>query len=208
MAATPPFGAILAGGKSRRFGSPKALATLGDETILARVLRAHVAAGLSTFIVADEAGKFAEHGVPVLVDLVPGAGPLGGLHAALSRVVEAGGDGVCVTGCDTPFLEPGMLRALLENSPGHDAVVVVDDRTANRHPHIAWYSTTAMPIVEEAILNRDLALHRFVDRLPNALLLSASRLPLRRPSATALLNVNTRADLEIALEHLDRYPDT
>lgn len=206
--ATPQFGAVLAGGKSRRFGSPKALARLGDETILARVLRAHVTAGLSTFIVADEAGRFAEYGVPVTADLEPGAGPLGGLHAALSHVAGAGGEGVCVTGCDTPFLEAGMLRAILDRSPGHDAVVVVDEQMANRHPLIGWYSTTTIPIVEESILNRDLALHRFVDRLTNPLLLPAPELPLRRPAQVALLNVNTRADLMIALEHLDRYPDS
>lgn len=183
------------------------MALLGNETILARVLRAHTDAGLSPCIVSDAPGKYVEFGTAVLVDQFPGVGPLGGLHAALDHVARLGGEGVCVTGCDLPFLEAGMLRAILDHRNGYDAIVVVYERAPARRPLIGWFSATALPVVTEAIAHRDLAYHRLLERLPNNLALRASEMPLRHAPEIALSNVNTREDLNIALDYVHRHPD-
>jgi molybdopterin-guanine dinucleotide biosynthesis protein A len=202
------FSAILAGGRSRRFGSPKAFEILGGETILARVIRAHRSAGLAPSIVADDAAKFAAYEAPVVVDLVHAAGPLGGLYSALRHVLETGGEGVCVTGCDLPFLEGGMLRAVHDRRDTHDAVVIVESGTPGRRALIAWYAAATLPVVEQAIAEHDLSLHRLIDRLENPLLLPVSDIPLDRPPAVALTNINTREDLRVAIEYLQHHPDS
>ncbi len=202
------FGAVLAGGKSRRFGSTKALAELGGQSILDRVIGAHLAAGLTVFVVADREDRFPECKVPVIGDEVAGSGPIGGLHAALRHAHERGGAGVCVTGCDTPFVEKGVLEALVEASRGNDAVVIFDERRDSAQPLIGWYSTRLFGGVESAIADHDLAMNRFLSRIPKLRFLHTSELRLARPVDTVFLNVNRPADLDVAREYLELHPDS
>lgn len=99
---------ILAGGRSLRFGSDKALAILDG-----RPLIAHVAAAL-----AREAEAVAVAGrdwppFPRLHDLPQsGLGPLGGLAAALVHARDHGYDTVLAAPCDMPRLPTGLASAL------------------------------------------------------------------------------------------------
>ena len=108
------FGAVLAGGQSRRFGSAKALVPVGGMPLASWSVRALEGAGLSAGVVsADEAiGKAL--GVPSRADLQPGLGPLGGLWTALEWARERGDDGVFLLACDMPFITKRMVRLVLD----------------------------------------------------------------------------------------------
>src|SRR5688500_2171599 len=75
----PPFAAVLAGGESRRFGSPKALARVGGARVVDRVVRAARGALGETVLVANRPELFGDLGLRVRPDAVPGAGALGGV---------------------------------------------------------------------------------------------------------------------------------
>jgi len=75
--------AIIAGGKSRRFGSPKALAVLGNSTLIDYAI--HTAGAISEEIIISygEENLFAGKTIPVIPDAIPDCGPLGGIYTVL-----------------------------------------------------------------------------------------------------------------------------
>jgi molybdopterin-guanine dinucleotide biosynthesis protein A len=108
------LGVVLAGGKSARFGSDKALAELAGHTLLARAV--------------DLLAGWCEHAVVAGRETAPaptlpdwphaGMGPLGGIAAALHLAADQGYDAVLSIGVDAPDL-PDDLPALLAPAPAY-----------------------------------------------------------------------------------------
>src|SRR5215831_10853748 len=92
--------AILAGGRARRFGgADKASLIVGGARIIERQLAALATVTDDVRIVSNDPARYAALGVRVIPDRIAGAGPLGGVHAAL---VDAAPHGVIVLACDLP----------------------------------------------------------------------------------------------------------
>ncbi|ABQ67834.1 molybdenum cofactor guanylyltransferase [Rhizorhabdus wittichii RW1] len=107
------LGALIAGGRSSRFGSDKALARWRGRPLIdhaADALRPHVA----TLVVCGR-----EHGgLTMLADRpAPDMGPLGGIDAALHHARANGFDAVLTIGCDTPLLPDALIDRLVA-APG------------------------------------------------------------------------------------------
>lgn len=125
MSSSPtPVGAILAGGRSRRFGSEKALAEIEGRPMIARVAEV-LARGCRLVAVnappESAAAAWARTaGLPVLPDPADAPdGPLAGLVAALGWAVEEGADLLATAPCDTPWLPEDVTQRLLDGlSPG------------------------------------------------------------------------------------------
>ena len=108
------LGVVLAGGKSARFGSDKALAELAGHTLLARAV--DQLSGWCEFVVV--AGRETAP-APTLPDWPHAAmGPLGGIAAALHHAVDEGYAAVLSIGVDAPDL-PDDLPALLAPPPSY-----------------------------------------------------------------------------------------
>lgn len=106
------LGAVLAGGRSSRFGSDKAEARWRD-----RPLIAHVLAALRPRVDAVVVCGRAFAGETALADRPePGLGPLGGLAAALAFAAEHGIARVLSVPCDVPDLSDALLAALLDRA--------------------------------------------------------------------------------------------
>lgn len=133
--------------------------------------------------------------VPVVPDVRPGCGGVGGVHAALART----GTSVLVVAWDMPFVPGALLRALRAagEASGASAVVPESGAPCGFEPLCAWYAPTALAAVEqrlEAGLPGAAALHTVLDSV---------HLPLhvvRRygDPAALFLNVNTPHDLAYA----------
>jgi len=121
------LGAVLAGGRSSRFGSDKALALLAD----GRTLLEHAAAAIAPHVEAVViCGRTAE-GMTGLADRpAPDMGPLGGLNAALHHAVAQGYDAVLTTGCDMPLYPAALAEALI----GEGASVLKGQQLAGYWP--------------------------------------------------------------------------
>jgi molybdopterin-guanine dinucleotide biosynthesis protein A len=101
------LGAVLAGGRSSRFGSDKALAMLGGRTLLD-----HAVAALGSHcdaVVVVGRGEIADWPRGDM-------GPLGGIAGALIHAAEKGFDRVLTAPVDCVRL-PDDLRTLLEPAP-------------------------------------------------------------------------------------------
>lgn len=90
------LGAIIAGGKSRRFGRDKAFAAIAGRPMLDHVAEALAAQSDALIVVGREWPCF--RSVPDHPG--PDQGPLGGLSAALHYAAEHGFDAVLTSGCD------------------------------------------------------------------------------------------------------------
>lgn len=130
--------AILAGGQSRRFdGRDKSALVVDGRPILDRQIGELSA--LTTDILLVGGGPTASTRVRAVPDAIAGAGPLGGLHTALT---ESRGDATIVIACDMPYVTSQLLGHLLELSRGADAVV---PRTARGfHPLCAVYTRACL----------------------------------------------------------------
>ena len=119
-------GYVMAGGASSRFGTDKALARLGGETMLARMCRVLREATDHVKVVASSpnyAGSEAE----IVPDQWPGEGPLGGIITALqdARANEQAATHCLIVSCDMPFLTAAWLQYLCACAASRPPRIVV-----------------------------------------------------------------------------------
>jgi molybdopterin-guanine dinucleotide biosynthesis protein A len=191
------LGAILAGGASRRFGAPKALATVGGVAMIERARAALADAGLTPVLIGSRP-ELADLDLPLRPDRVAESGPLAGIHAALAWAREMEMKGALCVACDLPLLTPVLLRDLWERGVRSEARAVVPDGPDGApEPLCAWYSVRALPEIEARLARRDLRMRSLLEAL------AAERVPaagLERYGEPAhlFLNVNTPAERERA----------
>ncbi|QDT65117.1 molybdenum cofactor guanylyltransferase [Calycomorphotria hydatis] len=139
---------LLAGGQSRRFGSDKALAEWNGKPLLLHVGELLREVTSDSTVVADRAEKYVDFNLRVIVDRMPGLGPLAGLHAALCDRVELAGEGwIWLCGCDLVKCPQGLLQNIGDRaSDDVDAVAVQADRW---QPLPGMYHTRLLPMLEE-----------------------------------------------------------
>ena len=129
--------AILAGGQATRyFGRDKSTLVVEGRTILERQLGELADVSSDVMIVGGN------HAIPParpVADLVPGSGPLGGVHAALTHSL---GDATIVIACDMPYVSAAFLRHLLMLTGDADAVVPRTER--GYHPLCAAYTRACL----------------------------------------------------------------
>jgi molybdenum cofactor guanylyltransferase len=167
--------AILAGGRATRFeGRDKSALLIDGRTILDRQL-----AMLSSTV--DEV-------MVVRDDIVPGCGPLGGLHTALTRARH---DTVFLLACDMPFVTAPLVTHLLTLSATADLVVPRTER--GYHPLCAVYRRTCLDAVARRLADRRL---KMTDMFSDVRVreVSGEELALFGDDHRLLANVNTPAD--------------
>ena len=163
---------LLVGGRSRRFGSPKALAELDGETLADRAWRLLGEVCDERLAVGDG------HGLPFfsLRDAAAGGGPLAGVVAGLRAAAH---DVAVVVPVDMPLLTPAALRTL--------AAACREAAVPQTGPLPAVYTKRALPTLEASLAAGDLALAHVVLRLDAATV---------QLDEALLANVNEREDLE------------
>jgi molybdopterin-guanine dinucleotide biosynthesis protein A len=117
-------GIILCGGAARRMGgTEKALTIVGPTSLLGHV-RARLAPQVGPIIISAnrDLPGYSRWGDRVVPDLVEGAGPLGGLQAALANVETP--YAFCCPG-DAPLLDPGLVQRLGATLRSHHADIAM-----------------------------------------------------------------------------------
>ncbi len=157
---TAPFATyILAGGKSRRFGSDKALATWRGVPLIQRLARQLAPASSAVVAVAERADKYTDLGLPTIGDRVPNRGPLGGLLTVFEHAPE---DAWClVVTCDQVVLEAHWIAALAASRGTCRAVAF---REAERwHPFPGFFRASLRSEARDAVAAERLSVQRFLD---------------------------------------------
>lgn len=141
-AAGPAPVAILAGGRSRRMGAPKALVPLAGRSLLAHAIVTARAAGLPPLVVAKAATPLGPLDVPRCPEPDQPQHPLAGVAAALRWA----GRPLVTLPVDMPLVPPGLLT-LLAARP--EPLVIV--RAGGRiHPLLARFDPTLLDALDAA----------------------------------------------------------
>jgi len=181
--------AILAGGRARRLGGrDKSRLVIGGRTILQRHLELLRGLVDRVVIVANEPERFAYAGVPVLADVCPGCGSLGGIYTAV-----AGADSpVLVLACDMPFVTAPFLARVLE--AGWEADIAIPRSSDGYHPLCACYGPACSAPIRRRM---DAGTLKVVDLLSDVRVreLGPDELAAFDPDGLLLLNINTPDDL-------------
>ncbi len=126
---------MLAGGRSSRMGRDKALLPFRGGTLAQAVARAVAQAAGSATLVGDPE-SYGRLGFPVIADLYPGEGPLGGIVTALGHTAA---DWNLVTACDMPAITVELLAMLLDKAERLDADALVPAGPRHLEPLCAVY---------------------------------------------------------------------
>jgi molybdopterin-guanine dinucleotide biosynthesis protein A len=171
--------AILAGGRATRFGGRDKGALLVDgQTIRARQL-----AMLSE--VADEVLVVGPGHIPYLV---PGCGPMGGVHAAVCAALH---DTVLVIACDMPYVTAPFAAHLLDLAHDVDAVVPRTERGV--HPLCAVYTRACREPLAARLAAGSLQLKGLLDDV-RVRVIESEDIEMFGDRHRLLANVNTPAD--------------
>ena len=180
--------AVLAGGQATRFGGRDKSALL----IEGQTIRDRQIATLST--IADEilivGGRNSDrHTAPrFIADVIPGCGPMGGVHAALTAAVH---DAVFVVACDMPFITAPFAAFLLDLS--HDADLVIPRTDRGYHPLCAVYTRACLDPVARRLAARALTMIGLLDDV-RVRIVAAEEIERFGDRERLLANVNTPAD--------------
>lgn len=164
MARPELAGAVLAGGRSRRMGTDKALLTVGGVALLRRAAGVLAAAGADPVVQVGGAGRDpAQVGhIEVVPDAAAGEGPLAGVAAALGWSPHPV---VAIVACDLPDLTPDVIAALVRALDDAGAQVAVA-RTDRIEPLCAaWRAGDTKDLVAAALRSGERAVHRVLTTL-------------------------------------------
>jgi molybdopterin-guanine dinucleotide biosynthesis protein A len=171
---------------------------MGTEKALLRVdgrpLVSLVAARLSeachpVLVAPGTPGRLGPLAYHQIADAVAGAGPLGGLVAALEASPHPLLAAVAV---DMPFVSPQLLSFLAALHTGEDAVVPVTG--GGRQPLHAVYSASALPALREALSAGVLSLRAVLGEL-RVRVVGEPEWGLVTPTARFAVNLNFPADM-------------
>jgi molybdopterin-guanine dinucleotide biosynthesis protein A len=192
--------AILAGGRARRLGGrDKSRIVVGGRTILARQLELLRRVVPRVVIVANDPGAFADAGVPVLPDAVPGCGSLGGIYTALT---DAAGP-VLVLACDMPFVTEAFLARVVAAGCDAGIDVAIPRGRDGYQPLCASYGPACAGPLRRRIEQGAL---KVVDLLADVRVreIGPDEIAPFDPDGLLLLNVNTAADVDRARQAAGR----
>lgn len=152
--------AILAGGKASRFGGRDKSALVVDGRTILDWQIAELSAVDGMRELAIVGGAITHPAARTIADVVPGSGPLGGIHAALIALTteaDAGSDGVdriFVVACDMPYITRALVTDLFEWS--RDADLVVPRTEDGYHPLCAVYTRACLEPIARRLAERRL----------------------------------------------------
>ena len=147
---------IQAGGKSTRMGQDKSFVPFEGRPMI-EVVRDHVAGlGQELLIVTNNPAPYAYLNLPLVGDVLPDKGPLGGIYTALRAASQPH---VLVVACDMPWLNRELLAHLIALRATAD--IVMPRWTKFPEPLHAVYSKACLEPIERHLLAGNLKITRF-----------------------------------------------
>jgi len=194
--------AILAGGKSRRFGVDKSTTKLGDKTLIEHTISKIEKKFSEILIISNNQEiKIDKKNVFVLKDCIQGQlGPLVGVLSAM-KWVETNNkkyDWVATFPCDTPFFDISMIDEVKRISKKNNKKLYFLKSGEKRHNIFGLWSIQLKDILEKDINNNFRKVEEWADKI------GLETININHEKFDSFLNINTKEDLEEAKKNLDK----
>ncbi len=137
---------ILAGGKSSRMKSNKALLPYSGELFIERIYRQLAARFPEVVLVTNTPEFYRFLPCRTVPDVHPGKGSLAGIHAGL---IHSTTPYVFTVACDMPYLNDALIRDLVARADGCDAVI--PESESGLEPLHAVYGKGCLPSMDLAL---------------------------------------------------------
>lgn len=183
--------AILAGGKSSRFGGKsKAEIIIEGKPIISKLIDTVYDISGEIIIVTNTPGKYSTlKNILTTTDIFTDAGPAGGLHAAIKATSA---DAVFLFGCDMPFLDRSLILMQIELFNKSNCDVTVPSVNGMIEPLHSIYSVKLLPVLEKFLVEAsDYSLVNFIS-LVNA---EYFKIDPDSPEARSFTNINSLSDI-------------
>jgi molybdopterin-guanine dinucleotide biosynthesis protein A len=184
---------VLAGGKSSRMGTAKALLPFDGQPLIVHTVSLLRRLFAELIVVAAPGQALPAMPVTLVRDDVAYQGPVGGIFYGLSAMrAEVG----FVTSCDSAFLNLGLIAHLVSLMPDHD--VVVPHWQGRFQPLQAVYRKSVVPRLAEQLARGELRPVHLFDRVRTR---RVDEEEIRRhdPDGDTFFNMNTPEDYAEAL---------
>lgn len=170
----------------------------GLSQLLGKALVAHLLETLAQLphpkVIISSNPLYRQFEIPIVADILPGQGPLGGLLTALDHTDKKK---ILVLSCDAPFIPLNAIEALM--ACGNTDQIIAGKIDEKLLPFPGIYPTRLLENVKTLVLKQKLKMHQFVIDNPHHLL-DWKSLGINNP--LDFLNLNTKSDLGTALSLL------
>ncbi|MNM83975.1 Molybdenum cofactor guanylyltransferase [compost metagenome] len=157
---------VIAGGRSSRMGTNKALLPIGDLPVIENLVRNLDQVTNRLIVVSNDESPYRYLGKKIVSDLYMQAGPLAGIHAGLSASRSSWN---LIAACDMPFVNTAALRRLIleaeaisakeQDSDGSELTEAVIPLTRGGVlPLLAMYKRSVLPSLDAALREEQLRL--------------------------------------------------
>ncbi len=170
-------------------GSPKALLHFAERPLIQHI--AETLDGLlpDSLVVTNSPELYAFLGLPMVADVFPEGGSLGGIYSGLRA---APGDAAFCVACDMPFLSAALIASLIERAA--DADVVVPEALGELQTLHAVYAKACLPAMERRLRAGQLKITGFFDEV-RVLRVPEEGVAVFEDPTLAFMNLNTPDDL-------------
>lgn len=176
---------VLAGGKSSRMKTNKALLSLGEKTMIEGIIDKLRDLFPEIILVTNTPEEYRFLGLPMVGDVFQQVGPLAGLHAGL---LAASSPHVFAVACDMPFLNLELIRYMQEQIDGY--AVVVPRLGELIEPMYAIYSKECLGPIEQKLRAGEHKIISFYDSVP-VRFIDQQEIEQFGPASEIFFNVNT-----------------
>jgi molybdopterin-guanine dinucleotide biosynthesis protein A len=185
---------VLAGGRSSRMGTPKALLLFDNTPLIVHIVSTVRSLFTDIVVVAAPGQDLPSMPVTLVRDEVAYQGPVGGIYYGLEA---ARGDVAFVTACDSAFLNPRLISHLVAQMSEHDAVVPYWQ--GRFQPLHAVYRRSVLPLLQAQLARGELRPVTLFDKVRTR---RVDEEEIRRfdPDGASFFNMNTPEDYALALQ--------
>ena len=186
-------GIILAGGRSSRMGSSKALLPFDNEPLISHIVRRLQPIVDDIVVVAAPDQQLPPLPVTLAHDEVAYQGPVGGISYGLAA---SAGEFAFVTSCDAAFSSRTLIDHLL--SLRYEADVVVPRWDDRYQPLFAIYRRTVLPLLKAQLERGELRPVSLFERVKTRII-EEDEIRAFDPEGESFFNMNEPADYERAV---------
>lgn len=180
---------IVAGGKSSRMGTDKALSKFKGKQLVLYILETLETYNFRTYISSNNESH-SMFGYQIIRDEIKNIGPIGGLYSCL-RHSETKYN--LFFPCDVPFINPKIIDLLIENKDKGNIIVPMH-KDGKIEPLIALYNKNVIDILKNNIIEKTYSLTSLMDKTITHYIILENHFSDKELSS--FVNINTKKDLE------------